>query len=139
MPTYTEETKPYEFLIRFNDDDNVGAQYQTQTKVFKDGLVFSAVIDPPVQLAVLDGEAGALLSDLLGAATVSTLANNTALAAQVAQLNAAGEQLLQEFTESQGALEQALLQVQTLQAQIDALTPARSVPEEEPTEDAAQA
>lgn len=69
----TERTRPYETLIRHNQDGSIGAHHQTIYELLKGGEIISSTINSPEQLSVADGENGLLLSAVLGAATAAAI------------------------------------------------------------------
>lgn len=91
-----ETTRPYETLIRHNQDGSIGAHHVRIYEVIKDGQVLSSQLQSPIPLAVA-GEQGVPLAQVLGeAAAVALLANEKAqaeLAAVKAQLAAAQAEL----------------------------------------------
>lgn len=88
----TERTRPYETLIRHNDNGTIGAHHQTISEIVKDGMVINASINPPQQLSVADGQDGLLLSDVIGDAATAALKEIELLKAQ---LQAANDELAQ--------------------------------------------
>lgn len=90
----TERERSYETLIRHNEDGSVGAHHQTISEVMRDGVVISATLNEPQQLAVLDGETGQKLADVLGAATTAALADAQRSAASLS----AAQGVIQELT-----------------------------------------
>lgn len=86
MPQFTEETFAYEILLRFGEGDATkgkltGAHYQTITQVKRDGLIISSQIDTPQQLALIEGESGQMLSEVLGEVNAATIIENQTLTA----------------------------------------------------------
>lgn len=84
MPIYEEVTFNYEILLRFGDSGETqgkltGAHLVTITRTTKDGVPIATVIDPPQQLALLEGEAGLMLHDVLGKVSTSTIIENQIL------------------------------------------------------------
>lgn len=111
MATFVEKTQPYEVLIRFTDGQMTGAHFQTITTVLRDGVLFGIpVINQPEQLALVTGESGDLLSDVLGENLNSLVSTNQLQASKIEQLSAEIEALRNElsiFTSSVQAVETA--------------------------------
>ena len=87
MPTFTEETTPYEVLLRFSEGQLSGAHYQTITQVKRDGLIISSQIDAPQKLALVEGEEGQKLNEVLGDITAATIIDNRLLAEELSAAN----------------------------------------------------
>lgn len=79
----TERVRPYETLIRHNDNGTIGAHHQTISEIVKDGVVISASINSPQGLSVADGQEGLLLSDVIGEAATEALKELELLKAQL--------------------------------------------------------
>ncbi|KAA5841984.1 hypothetical protein F2A38_15745 [Pseudomonas chlororaphis] len=47
----TENTRPYEVLLRIHSDGTVGAQKQSITEISRNGEVITAVVNPPEELS----------------------------------------------------------------------------------------
>jgi hypothetical protein len=147
MPVYNEETFFYEVLLRFGENAPnkgllTGAHRQTITQTTKDGVVIATQINPPEQLALVGGEDGRLLGDVLGEVNAATLVVNGQLQTSLAQVNAIAAQQLDDLTKVRADLslaqddlaasQQALTEQQTsaestnagLQARIEELTAA---------------
>ncbi|MDH6265550.1 hypothetical protein M2360_000940 [Rhizobium sp. SG_E_25_P2] len=86
MPVFTEETHPYEILIRFDEATGAlkGAHQQRITVVKRDGAVIQAVIGEAAPVDLVDFGASGLMSEAMAAA----LAANANLQGQVAALTA---------------------------------------------------
>jgi septal ring factor EnvC (AmiA/AmiB activator) len=134
MPIYNEETFFNEVLLRFgeiapNKGLLTGAHRQTITQTTKDEVVIATQINPPEQLALVSGEDGQLLSEVLGEVNAATLVLNGQLQLDdltkvradlaVAQTGFADSQ--QALADQQAAAESAQA---GLHAQIDDLTAA---------------
>ena len=120
MPQFTEETFAYEILLRFGEGDTTkgkltGAHYQTVTQVKRDGVIISSKIDTPQQLALLEGESGQMLSEVLGGVTAETIIHNQTLAASVATLQAQADQMQTSISERD-------VTIDDLRAQLEALS-----------------
>lgn len=87
----TERTRPYETLIRHNDNGTIGAHHVTINEVLRNGVVINATMNPPTPVD------GAALSDILGADLAVALAYIPQLEAQVANLSQRLEQALQQL------------------------------------------
>lgn len=61
----TERTRSYEYLIRVNEDNSIGAQKQSLTEILKDGIVISAVVNPPEGLTDAEKEIVAQFAGVL--------------------------------------------------------------------------
>lgn len=99
----TEQTRPYETLIRHNDDGSIAAHHQQISEVVKDGVVIAATVLSPVTLGTAEAN-GVNLADVIGQAVIEAVADaeatrsaNLALETQVEfltiQLIAAQEEL----------------------------------------------
>lgn len=74
----TERNRPYQILIRFNEDGSIGANYRTIYESLRDGVVIYALENAPVPLAVAAGEPGAPFQEVLGEfANLALEANQT--------------------------------------------------------------
>jgi hypothetical protein len=139
-PVYSEETFNYEILLRFGDVDPYkgqlrGAHRQTITQTTKDGVPIATNINAPEQLALIAGEEGELLSDVLGEVNAATIVLNGQLQASLAEVNAIAAQQLEQLIQLRGDLDAAQQTIVDLQAQL-----ARGrVAEEAPTEAVAEA
>lgn len=88
MPVYNEETFDYEILLRFGDSGPnkgklTGASRTTITQTTKDGVPIGGGtnINPPQQLALIAGEEGEMLVEVLGEVNAQTIIQNQILAA----------------------------------------------------------
>lgn len=85
----TERTRPYETLIRHNNDASIGAHHVTITEVLRDGVVINATLAPPVPIEA------ETLQGILGADLAAALAYIPRLEAQVVDLSQRLDQALQ--------------------------------------------
>ena len=118
----TERNRPYETLIRHNDDGSIGAHHVTISEVLRDGAVITATTNPPV---AVEGEALALV---LGSDLVAALGDNTRLRGVVELQQrqiADGQQQLAAAAESgaklQARLDATLNENASLRAALDQL------------------
>jgi uncharacterized small protein (DUF1192 family) len=117
-PVFEQVTFFYEVLLRFGDQKAnrgqlTGAHLQTLTQTLMDGNVIATSDNGPKQLALLDGESGQKLSDVLGGVNAQTIIRNqTLVAALVAEQG--------RTSELTGDLNQAQAKVQELDSQITA-------------------
>lgn len=91
----TERTRPYETLIRHNDDASIGAHHVEINEVLRDGVVISAARNPPTAVD------GAALAAILGADLAAALAYIPRLEEQVADLSLRLDQALQQLQTAQ--------------------------------------
>jgi hypothetical protein len=110
MPVYNEETFNYEILLRFGDvapnkGKLTGASRTTITQTTKDGVPIATNINSPEQLALIAGEEGEMLSQVLGEVNAATIIENqnlsNALASEQASTATLTEQLVAAQTEIQ--------------------------------------
>lgn len=82
MPTFTEEIKPYEFLVRWKKDGTIsGAHVGFRTLTFKDGIEIADTPNNVMPVAV--GEAsGYPLTDILNQAQIDALVSFDAASAE---------------------------------------------------------
>ena len=99
MSTFTEETHLYEILVRVQADGAVSAQYQTLSEVKKDGVTISATVSDVAPLLSHEGQAFAILEDLIGASISTTAVVNAQLSKDIRDLEAKIAEL--ELTNSQ--------------------------------------
>lgn len=90
MPVYNEETFDYEILLRFGDSGPnkgklTGASRTTITQTTKDGVPIGGGtnINPPQQLALIAGEEGEMLAEVLGEVNAQTIIQNRILTASL--------------------------------------------------------
>lgn len=127
MAVWTEETLPYEVLMRFADagpkkGQLTGAHFQTITTVYKDGVRFGVPeISQPQQLALVVGESGQLLSEVLGQALTGAIASNLTLTTQLDQALLANEGLASDLHAAQVTISDLEAQLAAAQAQIQSL------------------
>lgn len=105
MPTFTEETTPYEVLLRFNEGKLSGAHYQTITHVKRDGLIISSQSDALQQLALVEGEEGQKLSEVLGEITAATIIENQTLTEDLTAAISKIDELTAQLEQAQEAAE----------------------------------
>lgn len=108
-----QRTRPYETLIRHNDDGSIGAHHVTIKEILLDGVVINATINPPQPV---DGQA---LADVLGADLAAALADNANLRAQVGQLQAQVQQLQQQLGQAGATIETLQGEAQAAAAALD--------------------
>lgn len=113
MPDFTEETHPYEILIRFDEATGAlkGAHQQRITVVKRDGVVIQATIGEAAPVDLADFGASELMSETASAA----LAANANLQGQAAALTAERD----EASQMAAAL---AAQLATVTAERDSLT-----------------
>ena len=85
----TERTRPYETLIRHNNDGSVSAHHQTIAEVMKDGTVLVATVSAPIALLDVAPE----LEPIIGEAVIAAVAD----AGRLRQLCAEKDAQLAEF------------------------------------------
>lgn len=68
----TKRTRPYETLIRHNDDGSIGAHHQKIDEIVMDGVVISATVLPPEPLAQASSN-DPELAQLIGAAALQAI------------------------------------------------------------------
>lgn len=112
MPVYKEETFNYEILLRFGDAEPYkgllrGAHRQTITQTTKDGVAIATNINPPEQLALIAGEEGDLLANVLGEINAETIVLNGRLQNSLSELSGIASQQLEQLTALQRDLESA--------------------------------
>jgi hypothetical protein len=138
MPVYNEETFFYEVLLRFGETDPskgklTGASLTQITQLTKDGAVLNSTINPPEQLALVDGENGQKLSDILGEVNANTIIENQNLSNALAAEQASTATLTEQLAASQEEIQRltdliaadaatAEAQSATHQAEIERLT-----------------
>lgn len=131
MPVYSEETFFYEVLLRFgevspNKGKLVGASLTQLTQILKDGVLLNTTINPPQQLALVEGEDGQQLSEVLGLVNSQTIIDNQVLAtenqrlsARVDDLQATSQTLDAELTQTESELAAAQAEIQRLTAMVN--------------------
>lgn len=137
MPTFTEETTPYEVLLRFNEGQLSGAHYQTITQVKRDGLSISSQIDTPQQLALIEGEEGQMLGEVLGEITAAAIIDNQVLTAamdaksqELESASAHNSELTVQLEQVSGALTAANSKVDELTALLEQVQAALAASQE---------
>lgn len=106
-PVFEQVTFFYEVLLRFSDQKATrgqltGAHLQTLTQTLMDGNVIATTDNGPKQLALLDGESGQKLSDVLGVVSAQTVIQNQTLSAALAAEQGKTTSLAKELTEAKG-------------------------------------
>lgn len=104
-PVFEQVTFFYEILLRFGDQKSnrgqlTGAHFQTLTQTLMDGNVIATADNGPKQLALLDGESGQKLSDVLGLANAQTIIQNQTLATDLVAERAKAEALARQLQEA---------------------------------------
>ncbi len=108
-----QRERPYETLIRHNDDGSIGAHHVTIREILLDGVVINATINAPVPV---DGQA---LADVLGADLAAALADNAHLRDQVGQLQAQVQQLQQQLGQASATIDNMQADAQAAAAAMD--------------------
>ena len=133
VPVYSEETFFYEVLLRFgevapNKGKLIGASLTQLTQLLKDGVLLNTTINPPEQLALIEGESGQQLSDVLGEVNAQTIianqvltAANQSLSANIDELLANVQSLDSDLTDVRGELSTAQTSLADAQAEIQRL------------------
>lgn len=85
----TEKNRDYEILISINEDGSIGAHCFSINEIWKDGIVISATILPPVVRLCSEGQDGESLNERLGSALTTALLENEKPSARVMALEAA--------------------------------------------------
>jgi len=126
VPVYSEETFFYEVLLRFgevapNKGKLTGASLTQLTQLLRDGVLLNSTINPPEQLALVDGESGIKLGDVLGEVNANTIidnqvlsAANQSLSAEVAAATTANQDLGTELGLTREELTAAQAEIQRL-------------------------
>lgn len=124
MPVYNEETFNYEILLRFGDSGPnrgklTGASRTTITQTTKDGVPIGGGtnINPPQQLALIAGEEGEMLTQVLGEVNMQTIIQNQILTAAVVAANQETDALNIEL--EQAEQQKALLAEQLVEAKAE--------------------
>lgn len=110
MPVYSEETFFYEVLLRFGETDPnkgklTGASLTQITQLTRDGSVLNSTINLPEQLALVDGENGQKLSDVLGEVNANTIIENQSLSNALVSEQASTATLTEQLTAAQAEIE----------------------------------
>jgi hypothetical protein len=82
----TENTRPYETLIRHNNDGTVSAHHCVITELARDGKILSATIGDPQTLTQAGGALN--FATVLGTVAAATLLANDALTTQAKEQSA---------------------------------------------------
>lgn len=98
----SEQTRPYETMVRHHADGTIGAHHQTITEILRDKVVIQATVNEPQPLAVADGQSGLKLSEVIGEAATLALKENERLTGEVAASALALEQTRDQLTQAQG-------------------------------------
>lgn len=143
MPAFEEKTYPYEMLFRFGNTEEtkgklVGANLKYETYVYRDGVFWQSAISEPQQLALVDGETGEMLADVLGEINAQTIidnqvltAANQSLSAELAAATSASQELGTELDQTRDHLTAAQAEIQRL---TDLLSQSAAVAEPEQEE-----
>jgi len=127
IPVYEEVTFFYEVLMRFSDQPGnlgklSGALLRTLTITTKDGVRIGTQENPPQQLALVEGEDGQQLGEVLGQANAQTIIDNQILAAENQRLLANIDELLATNQTLDADLTRTESELTTAQAEIQRLT-----------------
>lgn len=95
----SERTRPYETLIRHNDDGSINAHHAGINEVLRDGKVIAATVMPP---GPVSGEA---LAAVLTETTQAALLSNAALTAERETLRRESTRLAEENADLQKRLD----------------------------------
>lgn len=136
-PVYEESTFPYEILFRFGDTapfkgQLVGASRTTITQTTKDGVEVATKVNAPEQLALLEGEDGELLSQVIGEVNAQTVVQNQLIQAALRGEQTHSAELDTQLTAAQVSLSETASKLADAQKEIERLTDALSsqVPEQ---------
>jgi hypothetical protein len=126
MPVYDEETFFYEVLLRFSDQkphrgELSGALLRTLTVTTKDGLPFATQENPPQQLAIVEGEDGQKLSDVLGEVNANTIIQNQTLSTALAAEQGKTESLTTDLSEAEATIDNLNSDLTAANAEIERL------------------
>jgi chromosome segregation ATPase len=126
MPVYNEETFFYEVLLRFGETDPnkgklTGASLTQITQLTKDGAVLNSTINPPEQLALVDGENGQKLSDVLGEVNANTIVQNQTLSTALAAEQGKTESLTTNLSEAEATIDNLNAELTAANAEIERL------------------
>ena len=120
----TEDRKPYEFLVRWDENGNLkGAHIAFLDLILKDGVIINRIPSTPECVAVGVGQEGFPLANILQELQISALHQVDSLRDQVSQLLTTGQNNLQ-------TIESLTQQIYMLQTEIRELSPAE--PESDP-------
>lgn len=129
MPVYNEETFNYEILLRFGDagpnkGSLTGASRTTITQTTKDGLPIGGGtnINPPQQLALIAGEEGEMLAEVLGEVNAQTIIQNQTLASALLAEQGKTAELIGYLSLVQAQVKQLTDQLAAANAEIGRLT-----------------
>jgi hypothetical protein len=125
MPVYNEETFNYEILLRFGDSGPnkgklTGASRTTITQTTKDGVPIGGGtnINPPEQLALIAGQEGEMLADVLGEVNAQTIITNQVLTSANQSLSANIDELLANIQSLDSDLTEVRVELTTAQASL---------------------
>ncbi len=126
MPVYNEETFNYEILLRFGDTGPnkgqlSGASRTTITQTTKDGVPIATNINPPEQLALIAGQEGEMLADVLGEVNAATIIQNQTLSTALSAEQGKNETLSQGLSESQASVQSLTEDLAAANAEIERL------------------
>ncbi|MBD8790975.1 hypothetical protein IFR09_11355 [Pseudomonas syringae] len=122
----SEETNPYEILIRLNAGGIAGAHYKTLTEIMRDGVVISATENPPMQLATAEGQEGLSLGVLLGDVAANALIQIDQLTQRARDISEQNQSLLEQLNTAGQRNKDLAEQLQAALAEIERLTAAQT-------------
>ena len=121
----TEQTRPYETLIRHNADGSIHAHHVQINEVLRDGEVIAATVLSSVTLGTAES-AGVDLATVIGQSCLDAIADAEAIRAENAVLLDANAELTQRcetlagnVTTLEASVQELAAQVQQLQTQLD--------------------
>lgn len=127
MPVYNEETFNYEILLRFGDTGPKkgqlsGASRTTITQTTKDGVPIATNINPPEQLALIAGQEGEMLDEVLGEVNAATIIQNQTLSTALSAEQGKTESLATNLSEAEATIENLNADLTAANAEIERLT-----------------
>jgi hypothetical protein len=125
-PVFEQVTFFYEVLLRFGDQKAnrghlTGAHLQTLTQTLMDGNVIATSDNGPKQLALVDGESGQKLSDVLGEVNANTIIQNQTLSAALAAEQGKTESMTTDLSEAEAAIDSLNVELTAANAEIERL------------------
>jgi hypothetical protein len=125
-PVFEQVTFFYEVLLRFGDQKAnrgqlTGAHLQTLTQTLMDGNVIATSDNGPKQLALLDGESGQKLSDVLGEVNAQTIIRNQTLVAALIAEQGRTSELTSDLSQAQAKAQELDSQITAANAEISRL------------------
>jgi hypothetical protein len=125
-PVFEQVTFFYEVLLRFGDQKAnrgqlTGAHLQTLTQTLMDGNVIATSDNGPKQLALLDGESGQKLSDVLGEINAQTIIRNQTLVATLIAEQGRTSELTGDLSQAQAKVQELDSQIAAANAEISRL------------------